>query len=336
MQAQHGENMKTHRPLKKWARRILVLCLAVLLLPYAYSRVVSPWSRVAIYSTAEGENRAAPATRSLRVASYNIAHGRGVAESNWDGGSAEERSRRLEQIAELLREIDADIVVLNEVDFDSSWSYSINQAETLAKLAGYPFRAEERNLDFRILGWTWRFGNAVLSKHPITDAEVVDLPAEYGWETILAGKKRGINCDISINRQQVRVIGAHLSHRLEAVRVNSAKMLLELAEDKTRPTIIAGDLNSSPSGFPESAKDANGDNAIETLDASRLFQRWPVLFPSDEHDCTFHSTDPTIVIDWILIPRDWSFSSYSVNPATLSDHRLIYADLMRRSDKARK
>lgn len=333
MQVQPSEDTQTQRPVKKWARRALVGCLAVLLLPYAYSRVVSPWTRVAIYSTAEGENRAAPATRSLRVASYNIAHGRGVAESNWDGGSAEERAQRLEQIAELLREIDADVVVLNEVDFDSSWSYSVNQAETLAKLAGYPFRAEEHNLDFRILGWTWRFGNAVLSKHSITDAAVVDLPAEYWWESILAGKKRGINCSININGQQVRVIGVHLSHRLEAVRVSSAKMLLELVEDKTHPTIIAGDLNSSPSGFPESVKDANGDNAIETLDASRLFQRWPLLFPSDEHDCTFPSTDPAIVIDWILIPRNWSFSSYSVNPATLSDHRLIYADVKRKSDK---
>ncbi len=41
----------------------------------------------------------------LRVACYNIAHGRGVAVSNWDGGDRAERIARLDQIAELLRRL---------------------------------------------------------------------------------------------------------------------------------------------------------------------------------------------------------------------------------------
>ena len=96
-----------------------------------------------------------------------------MATSNWQGGTLKERETRLTQIADLLRDLDADIVVLNEVDFDSSWSSSTNQARYLAKQAGYPYWAEQRNLDFRILIWKWRFGNAVLSKYPIIEAGVV-------------------------------------------------------------------------------------------------------------------------------------------------------------------
>ena len=76
------------------------------------------------------------------------------------GGKPSERSDRLREIADFLIEVDADVVVLNEVDFDASWSGHLNQAEFLASRAKYPYRVEQRNLDFRVLGWTWRFGNA--------------------------------------------------------------------------------------------------------------------------------------------------------------------------------
>ncbi len=170
-----------------------------------------------------------PSSAPLRIACYNIAHGRGVAKSNWEGGNRAEMSARLDQIAELLRRIDADVVVLNEVDFDSTWSYSVNQARILAEKSGYPFWIEQRNLDARILTWRWRFGNAIFSKHPITNAQIIDLPGFSKRETLLAGKKRAVICEINAGDKSFQIIGSHLSHRSEFLRVKSARMIVNIA-----------------------------------------------------------------------------------------------------------
>jgi endonuclease/exonuclease/phosphatase family metal-dependent hydrolase len=85
----------------------------------------------------------------LRIATYNIAHGRGLAESNWDGGSPADHEARLQAIAAELRAWPVDVVVLEEVDFDASWSHRVNQAEVLARAAGFPYWIEQSNYDLR-------------------------------------------------------------------------------------------------------------------------------------------------------------------------------------------
>ncbi|MCZ6834203.1 MAG: endonuclease/exonuclease/phosphatase family protein [Planctomycetota bacterium] len=307
----------------------ILLAMAALIGPSLFSRLASPWRvlRVVATSDALGLNDNAPGTP-LRIASYNIAHGRGLAESNWEGGDQAERLERLDRIAELLLKINADVVVLNEVDFDSSWSHSVNQAAYLAQKAGYPHRFEQRSFDLRVAFWTWRFGNAILSKHPITNARIVDAPGYSRWETLLIGKKRNVVGDIQFGDETIRLVGAHLSHRSEALRVEAARKLIEIAETSPWPTLVVGDLNSTPPGYPESNQTPNGNNAIMTFDESGLFQRSPSEGPLLEMDLTFHSMDPRRVIDWILIPRAWEFQRYRVDPSQHSDHRLVYADVM--------
>ena len=89
---------------------VVALVLVVLLGPYLWSRFVSSSVQVQTF-TANG-TQPEPAKDTIRVACYNIAHGRGLAESNWDGGDAATRLARLDDIAELLREINADVVCL--------------------------------------------------------------------------------------------------------------------------------------------------------------------------------------------------------------------------------
>jgi endonuclease/exonuclease/phosphatase family metal-dependent hydrolase len=305
---------------------LTVILFAIVLLPYCFSRVASCWRRVSVHSIEELSVDHHDDT-AMKIACYNIAHGRGLAASNWEGGTAEARRTRLSQIADVLRALDADIVVLNEVDFDSSWSKSTNQAHYLATHAGYSYWAEQRNLDFRVLIWKWRFGNAILSKYPIIQASVIELPAYSSFETFVAGKKRGVNCIISVNGDKLRIIGVHLSHRSEVVRTRSAEMLIEIASSDTVPTIVAGDLNSSPTGFPNSQSDKNIGNAVDLLDVSSLFQRRPEQSPVDPAELTFRSDQPKSIIDWILVPRNCRILDYRVNSSTLSDHRPVVAKL---------
>ena len=311
---------------KRWWMRCLIVFAAVLFLPYISSRIASNWRTISVYSSANAYPASHDDNR-LRIVSFNIAHGRGVADSNWQGGTQAERLTRLKDIAKLLRVTNGDVVVLNEVDFETSWSGGVNQAEYLAREAGYPYRVEQRNLDFRVLLWTWRFGNAVLSRHPIKHVQVVDLPGYSDSETVFAGQKRAFMCDVEINGRTIRVIAAHLCHRSERVRTASAEMLGDLSASSDYPTFVVGDLNSTPTDFPDAVRDETGRNAMESFDSSGRFQRRPESPPTDTREFTFHTFKPTRVIDWILIPPDWKYEKYTVDQSELSDHRLIWAEV---------
>ncbi len=314
------------RVAKYLSRRVIVsLVLLLLLAPSLVNRAASPWRRLSVQTEA-GINDLPSTNGVLRIACFNIAHGRGTADSNWDGGSADQRRDRLRKIAETLIDLDADVVILNEVDFDSSWSHSVNQAEFLAEKAGYRYRAEQRNIDARLLAWKWKFGNAILSRVPIENARVVPFPGYSSWETMFAGKKRGLCCDLRVGKERVCVVASHLCHRSENVRARSAIAICDSVQQSSFATILAGDMNSSPPGFPHSLSDANGRNAMAIYDESGLFRR-STNSESSIDSMTFPAHAPTRVIDWILIPKHWRYRSYQTVPTDLSDHRAVVADI---------
>jgi endonuclease/exonuclease/phosphatase family metal-dependent hydrolase len=308
-------------------RRVILIIVAfvmiVFIVPWALSRIFASGATTVEFNEADvstPERVPGP----LRIGAFNIAHGRGLSESNWTDESFHRRWERLTAIAELLSSSDLDVVILNEVDFDAHWSYGSDQAQQIALAAGYRYIAEVPNLSFRLGPLFFEFGNAVLSRYPLRDAEVIDLPAYSGLEAFLAGKKRGVAVTVETPEGPVRVYGVHLSHRSERVRAESARHLIELARRSEHPVIIAGDLNTTPTGFPHSQRDEAGENAMDLLIDSALWRHNP-SDPPDDDAMTFHSSRPTRVIDWILIPRDWSVESYDIVSSELSDHRLVAA-----------
>ncbi|MCA9195956.1 MAG: endonuclease/exonuclease/phosphatase family protein [Planctomycetales bacterium] len=309
--------------------KLIGIVLALLLVPYGASRLASPWRQLkcrelpASIVARSQPDVAATSPSSLRIGCYNIAHGRGLAESNHDGGDSAVRTERLKQIAQYLDSQDLDVIVLNEVDFGSSWSYGVNQAEVLAQEAGFPYWTEQRNLDFRLLAWTWRFGNAILSKRPIQDAGVINLPGYAAWETVLAGKKRAHWADVRFGDTSVRIAAVHLSHRAEEVRVASAEELIQQADAANRPFLVLGDMNSTPVDYPGHTADAAGRNAMDLLRTK--FQTCPSLQPDAEEFYTYRTDRPNRMIDWILLPSSFRFDEYHVHTVEYSDHRLVSA-----------
>ena len=86
------------------------IILAVLLAPYFASRWQSDARQVRVFSN---DAPARPETiTSLKILTYNIAHGRGPTGGNWDGPVAADRER-IDQIARLIRRHNLDVVVLN-------------------------------------------------------------------------------------------------------------------------------------------------------------------------------------------------------------------------------
>ena len=316
--------MKLLSTLRRRKRLLLLLLLCFTLGPSVWCRLTAPWNEISLHALSSSPTPRAPENSSqLSLVCFNIAHGRGQALSNLDGGSAAEREARLRSIGAQLCELDADVVVLNEVDFQASWSNGVNQAEFLAKEAGYGYWLEQRNFDARFLGWTWRFGNALLSKVPIESYETINLVGDSWWESVLAGKKKGINCTLALGGRSVRVLGVHLSYRSEAVRVRSARQLLAITESSQELVFVAGDLNSSPFEFSYAAVDDAGNNALTILGESEPLQRR--VYPSKSEAFTYEARGKRRMLDWILVPANCRFSSYEIIESQLSDHRPVYA-----------
>lgn len=312
-------------------RAVVVFCFlffAYEIGPYVYTRALSPWRALALYTLAVSVGERIEDDREgLRIVCYNIAHGRGLAKTNDVGGSEAVRLARLDDIAALLVDLDADVVVLNEADFDTSWSHGLDQAAYLALNAKYPYVATLSNLDFQIGHRSWDFGNAVLSRYPIRQAYEIDMPGYARWETILAGKKRALFCEIEKDGGVFGVVAVHLSHRSEAVRVASADRLIKFAKGYASPLILAGDFNSTPTGYPGYRADERGQNAMDRFDGSLLFKRFPENLPTDSSTYTFRSDDPTRVIDWVMVSQGLAIEQGRVIDSTLSDHRPVVVEL---------
>ena len=269
-------------------------------------------------------------TTDLSIVSYNIAHGRGTATSNWSESGKDKRGR-ISEIANALKLIDADIVVLNEVDFNSTWSDGQNQAASIADAADYRYRVEQRNLDFAFIYGTWQFGNAILSHYPIIDAEQIDFPPEKVWEDWLVGCKRGVLAAVQLNPEKIiRVAAVHLEHRSETVRAAGANLLIKLNDEQEGNLILAGDFNSTPSGFPHSKQPTGSSNALDLIFESKAFHCRPESNPQPS-DYTFSTLQPKSVIDWIMVSRQTGrvhtspLIEYNVIDKMLSDHRGLHA-----------
>ena len=306
------------------------LVFVIVLGRYLVSRIASPWNATRLRTLEPvSETQAAQAVQELRIGTFNIAHGRGTAASNWGGGDRATRLARLREIARLLRDQRLDVAVLNEVDFSSVWSGHVNQAEFIARAAGFPFWVEQRNFDATIPFCSVQFGNAVLSLHPLSDVELVDLPAYSQFESALAGKKKAVLCTLKISADtSVRLLAVHLEHRTERVRVQSARLIDRICRESELPVIVAGDLNSSPLEYPLVEVDDSGESAVALLLQQGGFAARLDARPGPD-EFTFHSLRPDRVIDWILVKEPWKIVSKKVPPAELSDHRPVIARIIK-------
>ena len=320
----------------RWIKRILIgmLCVTVFTVGwFAVVRFISPWTVIQTFTLkSEISNSASSESFSqLRVGCYNIAHGRGgrLRTSNWNGGSNNKKKIRIKEIAQLLRDQQLDIVVLNEVDFSSFWNGHINQAEFIAKEAGYPYRVEQRNVDVAIPFVSLRFGNAILSKYPISNAVFLDFPHPSAFEEVMyGGLKKGVAATVTLpDGSQIQVVAVHLSLEGEAFRVSSVRKILQLQQQSALPMVAMGDFNSTAADLPYYHTAPDGQNCIDTLLANPQLTTILPKQPANPKDFTFPSESPIKAIDWIFISPDWQMKEKTVISTDLSDHLPVTAVL---------
>jgi endonuclease/exonuclease/phosphatase family metal-dependent hydrolase len=264
----------------------------------------------------------------LRIGAYNIAHGRGNVASPWRIDTKNALVDRLDRIVSLLQAENLDFLVLNEIDINSCRTHSINQVRHVADKAQFPFCVELCNIDLSLGLVKHRYGNSVLSRHPISQVSQISFPGHSLWETLLLGKKSGLLCTITLpDKQQVRLMAVHLEHRLESNRLAAARKIEEIRKSSPVPLVLAGDFNSTRLDYPHATPDPSGQTAISWLLESRAYKTLP-SGPLSDADLTYSSSHPMAVIDWILVPADWIIVGKRVIASSLSDHRPVVMEVV--------
>ena len=163
-----------------------------------------------------------PPDRRFRVASYNI--------HECVGGDG---TRDPARIAAVLREMDADVVGLQEVGARPGASSASMQMHYLASTLGYHAVAGPT-----LVRESGEYGNALLTRRPVLDVRQIDL-------TVYRREPRGaLDVDLDVDGISVRVVVTHLG-LLPGERRKQVRRLLDLLGDAARAQVVVlcGDIN---------------------------------------------------------------------------------------------
>jgi len=244
------------------------------------------------------------AARPLRVATYNV-----------HGCTGMDRKRSEARIAEVINELAADIVGLQELDLSRRRSSGVDQAGLIADQLGWHryFHPAMRRREEH-------YGDAIVSRYPLTLRKAGELP---GTAPFYCREMRGaISMHAETPHGLVHIINTHLglgrSERLaQAQALTSREWLGEHAGDA--PTILLGDFNSLPGSRPYRAITRQLRDVRILLHPQESFRTYPTIFPLFAVDHLFINT--------ALQPVSLSLHR-SALARVASDHYPLVADLI--------
>ena len=196
----------------------------------------------------------------LKIASYNIHFGIGLDWERKDRLDKKSFYARLDNIANILKNIDADIVLLQEVDFIASRSQEINQATYLAEKAEYPYVAtatqikEKFHPSIQGLHGKINHGICILSRYKITEnvSKIFTFPNEMPFYLRWLYSPHGAQkVSIQIGKTLINVVNLHLEPWCQKTRENQAKEIKSWIQEITVPIVLGGDLNTIPPETPD-------------------------------------------------------------------------------------
>ena len=133
------------------------------------------------------------------------------------------------RIAAVLREIDADVIALQEVPLGDSRRENV-LAQLQQATGFYAVEGPAMTLPHR------HYGNAVLSRYPVTATRIIDL--SFG-----SREPRGaLDADLDVHGHPLRIIATHLGLR-PAERCDQISRLLQTFDTDKMPVILMGDVN---------------------------------------------------------------------------------------------
>ncbi|UFJ43119.1 endonuclease/exonuclease/phosphatase family protein [Brevibacillus humidisoli] len=208
----------------------------------------------------------------LRLVCYNI-----------HGGKDRWGRRYLDQMAELLQTLEADVIALQEVHQNSRHGY---QAEMLAdRLQLSLTYAPALQL------YDGAYGNALLSKFPMIRSVNIPLAAKREPRSLLKNT-------LQYGKHEIDVWVTHCSLDRESRRRQLSDIRREIGQLGSRPLLIAGDFNTASPPLCPPLQDCGAGEGAST----------PTLV-------TFSRR-----VDYVFASSDWQVDRYEVIQQKMSDH----------------
>lgn len=258
----------------------------------------------------------------LSVMTYNIGYLSGMT-NNLAADTDEKFYGNNEQRAvELFEKYHPTITGFQEIDFESSRSYEVNQLDVIGKTNNYHNSATSVNWDKNYLPFPyWPIsaqygkmlsGQAILSEFTITSNERIVMekpesnPAYYN-AFYIDRLVQVTNIDIGGN--EVIVINTHLEAWDIPAREKQVKIVLDLYEKYAAnyPVLLVGDFNSIPPVDPNPDEYFMGDHTMDIIysgtNISPAIADSSYLKNTSKH-YTFDSVDPYQKIDYVFYNND--------------------------------
>lgn len=231
-----------------------------------------------------------------RIATYNIHKCRGL-----------DRRVRPKRIAEVLKEINADVVALQEVVGMDEITRERNQVRALAEELGMDFRVGENR---RLHGAA--YGNAVLSRLPIIANHNHDLSCRrYEPRGCLE-----VNVQLANTPNVLQIFNVHLGTSFFERRYQAHRLLEVIAGDSPQPRIILGDFNEWTRGLTTRLLNRHLNSAEPEQRLGRA-RTYPGVFPLLHLDHVYYNS--LLKLKSITVHR-------SLLALAASDHLPIIAD----------
>jgi len=248
-------------------------------------------------------------TKTLTLLTLNIAHGRKDGFNQLLIPNTTIRSNLIE-IANLLKQVDANVVALQEADGPSAWSGYFDHVAYLADLAGYPWNIRSDHAKGNMIN----YGTGLLSRAPFKEVISHDFPKSP--PTLRKGFTLGqIDWQPDENKPPVAIdiLSVHLDFSRRKVRKKQISDILRILENRDHPTIILGDFNSDW---------LKTDSVIRTLAEcgnTKVFE------PHSINHGTYKFGKHRL--DWVLLSAELEFKRYEVLPDIVSDHQAIVVEI---------
>jgi endonuclease/exonuclease/phosphatase family metal-dependent hydrolase len=241
----------------------------------------------------------------LRVVTYNVHRCRGL-----DGRT------RPARIVEVLREVSADIIALQEVVSREDGNAEGNQARYIAETLGVNYLLGENR---KLRGAA--YGNVVLSRYPIRVVKNYDLSIE-GYE------RRGcLHIDVAVDEAVVHVFNVHLGtdfleRRHQGRRLADVEILRQAG--LTGPRLLLGDFNEWTPGLTTRLLGSH----LKSVDIKKHLRRrrtYPGVLPFMHLDHIYH--DDTLELEALKLHRTRKALVASDHLPLIADFRLVKAHI---------
>lgn len=273
---------------------LLILVLLFVINGTVLDRAGTPEVATTSHAAAAGITNGQP----VRIVAYNIAKAF-VHQGRGRFLKPQQVTDRLDRVAEVIKELDADLVFLSEAMRDCG-PCPVNQIQYLADQTGMHSWAYGENYNVGLPFYRIAGGNGILSRWPLEGIGNLDLPGRKPFY-VTKNNRRLLICSMAVADAGVLLASMHTdSFNLEN---NAAQAKLIVESLSVQPAICAGDFNARP----------DTKSLAHFRDSGRYEGKWdgPNTFPA-------HAPDRTI--DYILAPKGWQLMEHQVVASDASDH----------------